>query len=155
MSTLFTGDIRIHALTDPEDLGNYDVVFTNGQPSMTGGFDTAVLLAVHGDKKTWQNALARSEDEKFISDFPDVIDRGVVSEETKNDGAAALRRALQFLVSSGAAKSVEVVGQITSVFGVSWSVEITRPDDTLARYAVTAGTKNRWAANWKSYETQA
>ena len=152
MISIYDGDILIQRLTDADYDGNYDVVITNGQPEMTRGFDTAVLLAVHGDKNTWQNALARKTSEKYISDFPDVLARGVVTEEVKNDGVAALRRALQFFVDEGIASKVEVAGQITSVFGISWGIDIVKKDGTTAAAYRITYDKNKWAANWKSYE---
>ncbi|PKL40742.1 MAG: hypothetical protein CVV44_03810 [Spirochaetae bacterium HGW-Spirochaetae-1] len=152
MTDRFDGDIKIQRIASGDNEGDYDVIFTNGQPEMTQGFDSAVLLAVFGDKNTWQNLIAKTEAEKFISDFPAVIERGVVTEKTKNDGVQALRRALQFLTDVKAAKSVTVTGQILSVYGIMWEIKIERPDGGTSRYRATYDTRNKWDAVWQSYE---
>lgn len=119
----FTGDILIR-----EKDGDFDIEYENGQPLMTDGFETCVLLAIYGARNTWQNSLARTPEEKYISTFPDVIARATVSEATKKDGTVALENALAFLVSSKAASSVTVTGTILSVYAIGWSIEITAPN---------------------------
>ena len=153
---LYSGDLAIERITTPgDDFGSYDIVFPNGngQPKMTQGFGTCVLLMVFGDKNTWQNSLARTNAEKFTSDFPDIVERGVVSEDTKNDGVAALNKALKPLKDIGAVKSIEVTGEILSVYGIAWEIKIIRLDGTTERHTFTSNTRrNKWDLNWKYYE---
>jgi phage gp46-like protein len=127
----FTGDILIR-----EQDGDFDALWQNGQPLMTDGFETAVLLAVHGDPDTWQNSIALTPEEKYISKFPEVIRRAKVSEKTKNDGTEALKSALAFLVSSKAASSVTVTGQILSVYAIGWYIEIVAPNGNVSPYII-------------------
>ncbi len=135
----YTGDVKICRLTDPDNDGNYDIVWINGQPEMTDSFDTYILYAVYGDKNTWQNAIAEKEEEKYISDFPDVIENGTVSEKTKNDGIQALKKALESLKTIKAAQDIIVTGQIISVYAIGWAIKIVRKD----------GEKFKWSINWE------
>ena len=137
----YTGDILLQ-----ETNGEIDALWENGQPAMTDGFETAVLLAVFGDRNTWQNALADSDEEKYVSRFTEVIRNANVSEKTKKDGTEALKVALAFLVSSRAASKVTVTGKILSVYAVGWYVEIVRPDGT---------ANSRYEVNWQRGEEAA
>jgi phage gp46-like protein len=74
-----------------------------------------------------------------------------VSDEVKNDGVAALRRALQFLIDEKIASAVTIEGKITSVYGISWGIDISRPDGETSSYSI-AYDRNKWDAIWKSYE---
>lgn len=131
----FTGDVLLREID-----GEIDICYENGQPLMTDGFETAVLLAVFGDRRTWQNALARTPDDRYVSTFPDVIDRATVSEKTKNDGTEALKTALAFLVSSKAASAVTVTGRILSARSIGWEIDIVAPDRS---------TGSRYLINWE------
>lgn len=130
----FTGDVLIR-----ETDGDFDALWENGQPLMTDGFETGVLLAIYGNRNTWQNSLARTPEEKYTSTFPDVIARATVSERTKKDGTAALESALAFLVSSKMASKVIVTGQILSVYAIGWGIDIYSP----------SGVRTRFGINWE------
>jgi hypothetical protein len=138
----FAGDIQIRHLSGP-DAGDYDIVFELGQPIMSGSFDSYIYLAVYGDKKTWQNLIAQSESGRIISDFPDVINNAPVSDDTKNNGTAAIKRALEAMVTDGIAGSVTVKGEILSVYAIAWSIEIARPTGAES-YSV------KYSRNWNS-----
>jgi phage gp46-like protein len=127
----FTGDVLIREIN-----GDFDAEWQNGQPIMTDGFETAVLLAIYGDRRTWQNAIAVTPEERFISTFPDIIARARVNEKTKNDGTAALQTALAFLVSSRAASRVTVTGQILSVYAIGWAIDIDAPNGNGGRFEI-------------------
>jgi phage gp46-like protein len=128
----FTGDVLIKNIE-----GEFDIVYENGQPLMADGFESAIILAIFGDRNTWQNSLAETEEEKYISTFPEVVDRAMVNEKTKNDGTEALKAALNFLKSSGAASNVSVRGEIYSVFAIAWEIIIEAP------------TGGRYLVNWE------
>lgn len=128
---IFTGDILLL-----ENDGDIDALWSNGQPHMTNGFDTAVLIAIFGDHRTWQNAIVDTDEERIISTFPDIIARAIVSESVKNDGIEALRRALAFLVSSNAASRVDVMGSILSVRAIGWAISIIAPTGRESRYRI-------------------
>lgn len=127
----YTGDLLISLNTE----GDWDLNYTNGQPCMTDGFDTAVMLAVFGEPDFWQNDLTNNPDEKYISKFPEVIRNGKVNDKTIKDGIAALKEAMLFMTNSGAASSVEVTGGVLSVFGLYWIIE-TRNGNITNRYKI-------------------
>jgi phage gp46-like protein len=129
----FTGDVRIQE----NENGDLDMVYENGQPVMTDGFETCVQLAIFGEPNA-QNGMTRSESEKFISTFPAVIRRATVSNETRENGRVAIEKALAFLVTEGAASSVVVTGKILSVYAIGWEINISSP---------TGAT--RFAINWE------
>jgi hypothetical protein len=127
----YTGDVLLQF-----EAGDIDALWEDGQPRMTDGFETSVLMAIFGDRDTWQNAITDSQDERYVSTFPDVIANATVSDATKKDGIAALERALSFLKSSGAASGVSVTGRIASVFTIAWSIEIHSPTRGTTRYEI-------------------
>ncbi len=149
---MHAGDIKIQRIESGDNAGNYDIVFSNGQPDTTSGFDTCVFLAVYGDKNTWQNAIARNESEKIISDFPQIIAQGTVSEKTKNDGVQALQKALKFLKDIKAVKEISVTGRITNVYMIEWEVEMIRNNNESEQYSLRMNKSNKWDTNWISYE---
>ncbi len=116
----YTGDLLI-ALNDD---GDYDIEYINGQPCMTDGFETCVILAVFGEPDFWQNDLTDDPNEKYISRFPEVIRHGKLIDATIKDGIAALKDAMKFIVDSGAAQSVDVDGGVLSVYGLYWVINI-------------------------------
>jgi len=128
----FTGDLKITRDID----GNFDTPIENGQPAMTDGIDTAIYFAVYGDRHTWQNSIAKNENEKIITKFPEIIARAVVCDKTKNDGTQELIRVLQFLKRIKAVKSIKASGQIISVYGIQWTVELEKPDGGSSKYSI-------------------
>ncbi len=140
----FTGDILIQ-----ETENGFDINYINGQPEMTDGFETSVILAVFSDSENWQNGIAKNQNEKYISKFSNVIERAVVSDETKNNGIQEIKKALQYLVDIKAVKSINVIGIILSVYSIGWSIEIERLNGNTAIYNInwtkgvlTAGGNN-------------
>lgn len=127
----YTGDILIKYLDD----GTWDIFFENGQPEMTNGFETLVILAVFGED-WWGNELTTIESEKMESLFPEVVKRGIVSDKTRVDGTKAIERALKFMVTENMAKSVTVTGEILSVFGIGWLIEIEALTDETLKYYI-------------------
>jgi len=129
---IYTGDILIAKNSD----GDFDINFQNGQPDMTDGFETMVLLAVFGDKTTWQNLITQNKNEKYISDFPEIIARATVSEKTKNDGIQALKNAMNFMIEEKIAKSISVTGLIINAYAIGWGIEIYRPTTGQTKYEI-------------------
>ena len=126
----YTGDVLIQETDD----GDFDMVYRNGQPDMTDGFETCVHLAIFGEPNV-QNGMTRDESEKFISTFPAVIRRATVSSKTREDGRVAIEKALAFLVTEGAASSIVVTGRILSVYAIGWEVTINAPSGS-TRYSI-------------------
>lgn len=129
---IYKGDILI----SQDDNDNYDINFVNGQPEMTNAFETAVLLAVFGDRFTWQNDITENDNEKYISTFPELIARNIVSDKTKNDGIQSLKNAVEFMKKITAAQTITVTGKIISVYGIGWLIEFTKPNDESVKYYI-------------------
>lgn len=129
--TTFTGDILLSQLED----GSIDWFFANGQPSMTNGFETLVILAAYGED-WWGNAIVRKESEKMKSKFPAVIRRNVVTDKTKNDGTQALNEAFAFVVTEKIAKAVNVTGEILTANRIQWIVEFEALTDESQKYFI-------------------
>jgi len=127
----YTGDLVIE-LNEESD---WDLNYVNGQPCMTDGFDTAVMLSVFGEPDFWQNSLTNDPKEKYISEFPSVIKTGKVTDDTLKTGKAAIERALLFLKNSGIAQEIIVSGGVLSVFGLYWLIEIGR-GNVVTRYQI-------------------
>jgi hypothetical protein len=126
----FDGDLLLSL--DPVTL-EWDIKYQNGQPIMTDGLETCLLLAIFGSNPV-QNGMITDPAERFDSTFPAVIARATVTDETKNNGTAALEKALAFLVSEGIASAVRVSGAITSAYRITWTIEIDSP--TGGRYTI-------------------
>lgn len=116
----YSGDLLL-GLNFDED---WDINFENGQPSMTDGFETAVLLACFGESDFWQNDLTNIPAEKYISEFPAVIVDGRVNVETLKNGISALKQSLKWITDIGAAELVTVDGGVLNVYALYWTVEI-------------------------------
>ncbi len=127
----YTGDLQINI----DGQGDWDLTYENGQPFMTDGFTTCVTLAIFGDPDFWQNQLTNDPAEKYISEFPEVIRTGKVNNDTINNGNDAIRNALKFMINTGMAKSINVTGGVLSVYGLKWTIDITR-DETSIRYNI-------------------
>ena len=124
--TTYTGDLLISLNTDDD----WDIKYENGQACMTDGFDTAVILAVFGEPNFWQNDITNDPDEKYESEFPEIIKNGGVDDKTLKDGIAAIKKALKFMVNIGAAQSVDVSGGVLNIFGLYWEIEIIKGNIT-------------------------
>lgn len=120
----YTGDLAISI----NDNGDWDIKYENGQPYMTDGFDTCVTLALFGDPDFWQNELTNDPDEKYISELPEVIKNGKVTNDTINDGVSAINNALEFMVNSGMARTISVTGSVISIYAIQWTIDIERFD---------------------------
>ena len=130
----YTGDLKLIL----DENGDYDLNYINGQPEMTDGFDTEVMLAIFGEPDFWQNDLTNDPAEQYISEFPELIKDANVSDKTLIDGIEALKKALAFMVDTGEAQSIEVTGEFINVFGIGWIIVIERPEKT-----------NRYDINWE------
>ena len=127
----YTGDVLIKAISSS---GEYDIEWTNGQPAMTDGLETCVLLAIFGGPCI-HNGMTDNQSEKYISEFPLVIDRAKVNDTTRQNGVAALERALAFLVAEKIASKITVTGQILSAYAIGWAIDIEAPAG-ISRYSI-------------------
>ncbi len=130
----YTGDLKLIL----DENGDWDLNYINGQPEMTDGFDTEVMLAIFGEPDFWQNDLTNDPAEQYISTFPALIKDANVTDKTLLDGIEALKKALAFMVDTGEAQSIDVTGEFLNVFGIGWIIVIARPEKT-----------NRFDINWE------
>lgn len=126
----YDGDVLIEMNPDTLEL---DMIYKNGQPKMTQGFETCLLLSIFGEDCAL-NGMTTDTNEKFTSTFPEVIRRKNVSENVKNDGIKAIERALSYMVQERMASNVSVTGTILGVHAIGWGIDITAPDGTGRRY---------------------
>ena len=126
----YDGDVL---LSVDQATGEIDMEYTNGQPKMTQGFETCLLLSIFGEDCAL-NGMTDDTTEKFMSTFPAVIRRKNVSEQVKNDGIKAIERALSYMVQERMASNISVTGTILGVHAIGWGIEITAPDGTGKRY---------------------
>ena len=126
----YNGDVLIQMNPDTLEL---DMVYKNGQPEMTQGFETCLLLAIFGEDCV-QNGMTTDTSEKFTSTFPEVTSRKTVSENVKNDGIKAIERATAFMVTERMASSITVTGAIVGVHAIAWYIDVVSPDGNGRRY---------------------
>ena len=126
----YDGDVL---LTVDQTTGEIDMQYKNGQPKMTRGLETCLLLSIFGEDCAL-NGMTTDTNEKFTSTFPEVIRRKRVSESVKNDGIKAIERSLAYMVQERMASNVSVTGTILGVHAIGWGIEITAPDGTGRRY---------------------
>ena len=100
-----SGDVLISQSFD----GDLDINFQNGQPGMTDGFETCVILAVFGEKCVLNSATS-NPDEEFNSTFPAVIRRANVSDATRQNGEKAIEKALAFRIGSNTVVVYDGIG---------------------------------------------
>jgi hypothetical protein len=129
--TIYTGDI----LLKKNEYGDWDMNWQNGQPDMTNGLETYVFLAVFGENY-WGNALEKSDSAKMKSEFPGIIKRNVVSDQTKNDGTKALEKALAPAIVEKIARKITVTGEIQTSFRIAWLIEIEAIKDKGIKYYI-------------------
>ena len=126
----YDGDVL---LTVDQTTGEIDMQYKNGQPKMTQGFETCLLLSIFGEDCAL-NGMTTDTNEKFTSTLPEVIRRNRVSEQVKNDGIKAIERSLAYMVQERMASGVSVTGTILGVHAIGWGIEITAPDGTGRKY---------------------
>lgn len=127
----FTGDVLLKYDTNT---GEVDIAYKDGQPEMTDGLESCVILAVFGSGNC-QNGMTTNSSDKYESTFPQVIDRATVNETTKNNGTKAIEKALAFMVTEKIASNVVVNGYILSAYSIGWTIDIYAPTGT-TRYAI-------------------
>lgn len=142
----YTGDV----LLSENEYGDWDMNFQLGQPDMTDGLETYVILAVHGEDY-WGNAIEKNDANKMKSEFPGIVRRNVVNDKTKNDGIKALEKALATAIKEKIAKSINVIGEIQTANRIAWQIEIESIKDKSIKYYIN-WEKGELTANIVSWE---
>lgn len=126
----YSGDI----LLSQQFNGDIDATFENGQPVMTDGFESMVILAVFGEPGIL-NAATDVEGERFTSTFPALIRRASVSDETRQDGEKAIEKALAFMMDEKMADKVSCTGRFVDARSIQWEVTINGPTSN-SKYSI-------------------
>jgi phage gp46-like protein len=71
------------------------------------------------------------------SQFPGFLDTAVVIDSDVSRGRKFLIEALQPLITKKIAKTIDVEGEIISVYGIAWTIYITKYDGTDSRFSIT------------------
>lgn len=129
----YTGDLLIQFDTDSD----WDLLWQNGQPCMTDGFETAVMFSVFGEPNFWQNGITNNPSEKYISGFPEVVKQANVNQKTLNDGTEAIKRSLQWMIADSICESIDVSGEFLNVYSIGWNIDI-----------IKGGVTSRYEINW-------
>lgn len=99
---------------------------TTGIPQLSGGLDNYIyLLLTMGD--WWGNEEA-DDDGQFSSNLPDILASTTLTNATRLDVIAEVKRLMCSLISAGIAESVEVDAEIPSSGTLYISIEVTEPD---------------------------
>ena len=130
MNATYKGDIKIVTDSDYDNVINIQ----NGQPEMTEFIDTLVLMYVYG-VDSWYNGIVNTEPEKMKSEIPEYLKTANVSDETISDMIVLFGKALQPLIFTKIAKSVNASGEIVSVYAIKWNVLIERFNGYNAKYS--------------------
>jgi phage gp46-like protein len=134
------GDIR---LTPTADGG--DITWTNGQPDMDQGIETAVYLSLFSGPDWWGNAIA-GQYERAESALEALLSR-TLTVQTMLDAEEAARQALAWMVPAGVAAKVAVSASLPALGWLALQVTVTQPagDEVTTRYAI----------NWAAQEVRA
>ena len=131
----YDGDV---AITHTEDGGA--ITFRAGQPDMEQGLATAVYISLFTETGWWGNALAVPE-EQIGSDLP-ALEAKPLTNRTRLDAEEAARKALEWMVEQGVAKSVTVAASIIGINALGLVVTLVEPDGTTAQTL-------RYRVNWQ------
>ena len=129
--TEFEGDVLISQF----DGKNYDIFFNNGQPTMIKRFDNLIFFYVFGEDSPY-NETANNENEKMQSEFPEIIKRTTVTDNTLSRGSDAIKKALAPLLALSIASTIEVFGKIISAHRMGWQIEIKSPDAETSKFFI-------------------
>jgi uncharacterized membrane protein len=127
----FEGDVLISQF----DGENYDIEFINGQTTMTKTFNNLVFFYVFGEDSPY-NETANNENEKMKSEFPEIVKRATVTDNTLSRGSDAIKAALAPLIEYSMASAIEVFGKIISAYRMGWQIEIDAPGVETSKYFI-------------------
>jgi len=121
---------------------NADLVIENGDLKDDSGLETAVLISLFTDKRAtleelptgeqsqkgwWADQISTPSDDQ-IGSLLWTLDRSKINESTVVAVEDLAKKALQWMIEDGLAKSVEVSAEISDSQRVNFAVAITRPD---------------------------
>jgi phage gp46-like protein len=125
-----------------DEFGRYDlVVGDNGDFEQEDGFDTAILVSLLTDarapadivkqpenRRGWMGNIESPVENRELGGLLWLIDQRRLTQETLNDARDYATKALNWFVTDGLAKAVEVTGEIVPRSGIALTIIITTLD---------------------------
>lgn len=129
--------------------GRFDVSIQNGDLQTIDGFDTAIFLSLMTDARASQSQVSRPEFRRgWIGDIASTIknrslgsllwltDQRRLTQKTLNEVIDYANKSMQWFVTDGIAREVEVTGNIVPRRGIALTIKITAPDGTTRTHYV-------------------
>ena len=129
----FDGDVRLVLSLD----GGVITVWA-GQPQMDGGMETAVNISLFTEIGWWGNSIIGVGNE-VGSDFEDAL-RQPLSNQARLNVIESARNALQWLLDTGIAETVDFTATIPAVGRLDFNIQIKQPEKTPETF--------RYNVNW-------
>ena len=128
----YEGDVK---LVQTDDGG--DIEFVAGQPVMDQGLETAVYISLFsGD--WWGNAISE-QNEKLESNLEEIYNRNL-SNKTRLDAEEYVRKALEWMISLGIAKRIDVSASLPTPGWLGLEITIIEPNGSEQNF--------RYSINW-------
>jgi len=116
----YEGDVK---LVQTDDGG--DIEFVAGQPVMDQGLETAVYISLFsGD--WWGNTISE-QNEKLNSELEELYNRNL-SNQTRLDAEEYVRKALEWMISLGIAKRIDVSASLPTPGWLGLEITIIEPN---------------------------
>lgn len=141
MSKLRTGDILIF-----NTLSGGTIQTVNGEPEMTGGFESAVYITLFGGNGNdlWMNEYL-TEEEKIKSEFIGFIESAPLTLFNIKRAEQLAQTDLKWFIDSGIADIIEIEIEATGNKRIDLTVDIQKDKETLF--------KNIYQINWGFQES--
>ena len=135
---MYEGDVK---LFNTESGG--DIKYVNGQPVMDGGLETAAYISLFTLAGWWGNEFATDENKELGSEYLNITEFPLAT-STIRDAEELSADALEWMINSGLADSVETEAEIPNPAQLNTEISIFRPGliDTF-----------KFAANWDFQNT--
>ena len=131
-------DLRLTPTSD-----GMEIEITAGSPETTDGLDTAVYLSLF-TAPWWGNEIS-SDSEKYLSKIPEIMDTGILNNQTRLDVIEAAKEALSWMKTEKLADKIEVRAEIPRLGFLYLAVTIYEPEQQ-------NGTTLRYAMNWDAQQ---
>lgn len=127
-----------------KDNGYYDISFdSNGDFTLTEGFETAILMSIFCEKRANENQISRAEFRRgdWSNELNDIIDYEVGSlfwlleqsratQETLNDGITYITEGFSWMIEDGYLEDIEITGTLT-YRGIVYTIKLYRYDKSV------------------------
>jgi phage gp46-like protein len=118
---MYEGDVK---LFNTESGG--DIKYVNGQPVMDAGLETAAYISLFTLDGWWGNEFITSENGKLGSEFQTLTNQPLAT-STIRDAEELAKDALEWMLNSGLADSIEAESEIPNPSRLDTEITIFRP----------------------------